>query len=136
MPNCIKFNQLFSCRCHFAYNWNMSVRVLKRIAVGILLIPVTFLCLFAFGEALSGDVSGLFHLIQALPLLLLVLLSYKKPFVGGVILMVLSLILGITYLLRAKFDFKTVFLVELLLFIPPFISGLFLVLFSKKSKDK
>jgi hypothetical protein len=110
----------------------MSQEVLKKIGIGLLLIPLCFLLLFTFGELFSGDISGLSHLIQAAPLVFLILLASKKPCLGGIILLIVGLILGILYVLRAPFNLQTIFYVEILLFVPPFISGLLLILSSKK----
>jgi hypothetical protein len=110
----------------------MSPKLLKKIGIGLLLIPLAFLLFFTFGEVFSGDISGLSHLIQAAPLVLLMLLASKKSFLGGIILLIVGLFLGILYPLRAPFNLQTIFLVEILLFVPPFISGLLLILSSKR----
>ena len=111
---------------------NMSQKILKKTGIGLLLIPLVFLLIFIFGEVFSGKISGISHLIQAAPLLLLIIISNKKPFWGGIIISIISLILGIFYTLRAHFSFQTVLLVELFLFIPPFIAGILLIMSSRK----
>jgi hypothetical protein len=55
-------------------------------------IPLVILLLFAIGETLGGDWSGLGHLIQAIPIALLMWLGWKRPLLGGIFLLVLSLI--------------------------------------------
>jgi len=55
-------------------------------------IPLVILLLFAIGETAGGDWSGLGHLIQAIPIALLMWLGWKRPLWGGVFLLVLSLI--------------------------------------------
>ena len=110
----------------------MTKKVLKKIGLALLLVPLCILLLFTFGEIFAGDMSGLSHLVQVVPLALLIFLAYKKPFIGGVILLVASLVFGILYPLAAPFSFRTIVLVESFLFVPPFVSGLLLILSSKK----
>lgn len=110
----------------------MSKAFLKKLGIGLLLIPLAFFLTFAIGEVLSGDMSGLSHLLQATPLVILIVLASKKPLIGGVLLLILSLILGIWYALSNSSSFQTILLVEIFLFIPPFMSGAFLLLSSKR----
>jgi hypothetical protein len=110
----------------------MSQKNLKRVGIGLLIIPLGVLFLFAFGEVFSGEISGFQHLVQAAPIIILAFLAYKKPFVGGLLLLIAGLTLGILYALRAPFNFQTIVLAELLLFVPPAISGSILILSSSK----
>jgi len=48
------------------------------------------LLLFAIGETVGGDWSGLGHLIQAIPIALLMWLGWKRPLWGGIFLLILS----------------------------------------------
>ena len=105
----------------------------KNLGLGILLIPLGVLLLFAFGETFSGDFSGLGHLLQAAPLIALAALAWKKPFIGGMILASLSLILGILYALNFHFPLTTIFIAELLLFLPPFASGILFMISSRNN---
>lgn len=110
----------------------MSKVLLKRIGLGLLIIPVGFLSLFLFGEVFSGDLSGFSHLLQLIPLFVLIYIAWKWPFWGGVALVLFSLALGIIYAVDQLFAWQTILFVELLLFLPPFISGILLVLSSRK----
>jgi predicted membrane protein len=110
----------------------MSSKLMKRIGIGLLSIPLGFLLLFTLGEVFSGDWSGLSHLIQAAPLILLILVAFKKPFIGGLLLSAISLILGTWYALDVPFGLQTIVLVELFLFVPPFVAGLLLIWSAKK----
>ena len=83
--------------------------------IGLLLIPLSFLLLFTFGEVL------------------LIVLAYKKPYIAGVILLLAGLGLGILYQLKAPFNLQTIVIVEMVLFVPPCIAGLLLMLSSKKT---
>ena len=53
---------------------------------------VAILLLFAVGESVSGDWSGLGHLIQAIPIGPLMWLGWKRPAWGGIFLLLLSLL--------------------------------------------
>ena len=48
------------------------------------------LLLFAFGETMGGDWSGLGHLIQVIPIVLLMWLGWKRPLWGGIFLLLLG----------------------------------------------
>lgn len=110
----------------------MSNKFFKKVGIGLLLIPLGFFLMFTFGEIFSGDMSGLSHLIQAVPVALLMFLAAKKPLIGGIMLLITGLVLGILYALNAPFNFQTVLLVEVFLFIPSFTSGLLLIYSAKK----
>jgi hypothetical protein len=110
----------------------MNGKIMKLIGIGLLLIPLTVLLLFMFGEVFSGDISGLQHLVQAAPLLFFIFLSVKRPKASGVILVALSLALGFLYAVKAQFEPETIFAVEFLLFLPPLASGILLIAASKK----
>ena len=105
---------------------------MKKVSIGLLVIPLCFFLLFTVGEVLSGDISGFAHLIQAVPVLLLIFLAWKRPLIGGVLLFTISLILGVLYVLDNPVNFPAIFAVEAFLFIPPFISGILLVVSSGK----
>jgi hypothetical protein len=110
----------------------MAKPLLKKIGIGLLLIPLGFLLLFTVGEIFSGDLSGLSHLIQAAPLLLIIFLAFKKPLFAGILLSTISFVLGIMYIVDGASNLNTIMLVEAFLFLPPFISGILLILSSKK----
>ena len=105
---------------------------MKRVAYGLLAIPMGFLLLFTLGEVFSGDLSGLSHLLQITPIVFLLILTLKKPLIGGLLVTVISLILGFFYIVRNPSHFGAIILVESLLFIPMFVSGLLFIATSKK----
>lgn len=107
---------------------------MKKIGIGLLMVPLGFLLMFTFGEVFSGDFSGLSHLIQALPIALLLWLAFKKPFVAGVILVGVGVVSGIVYALSVPFEALTILIVEGLLFVPPVVSGALLILSEKKKR--
>lgn len=113
-----------------------SFQKLKITGLITLIIPIVFLLLFLFGEIIGGDISGLVHLFQVLPLLIIVFIAWKWPRVGGSILVYLGLVLGLIYALTAHFSVQTIILVELILFLPPVIAGIFFLLSSRSKVQK
>lgn len=90
----------------------------------ILLIPSSFVLLFAFGEILSGEASGYLHLVQLFPMLFLGLVVRRFPRFAGICFILAAIVLGIFYYFAmGDLSFWTKVLVELILFIPPLIAG-------------
>jgi len=69
-----------------------NVRGLKIIALIFPGLAAAILLLFAFGETAGGDWSGLGHLIQVVPIVLLMWLGWKCPLWGGIFLLLLGLL--------------------------------------------
>lgn len=69
-----------------------NIKTLKIIALVFPALTVAVLLLFMLGETIGGDWSGLGHLLQAAPILLLMWLGWKRPLWGGIFLLVLSFI--------------------------------------------
>jgi hypothetical protein len=67
-----------------------KIKTLKIIALVFPGLTVAVLLLFALGETIGGDWSGLGHLIQAIPIAFLMWLGWKHPLSGGILLLVLS----------------------------------------------
>jgi hypothetical protein len=68
---------------------------INQLKLAALILPgltIAILLLFAVGETAGGDWSGLGHLLQALPIALLMWLGWKRPVWGGVFLVLLSLV--------------------------------------------
>jgi len=75
-------------------NKTKGIKIVALIFPGITLF---ILLLFAIGETLGGDWSGLGHLIQAIPIVLLMWLGWKRPLWGGILMLVLSLIAAYSF---------------------------------------
>jgi len=75
-------------------NKTKGIKIAGEIFPGI---PLVILLLFAIGETVGGDWSGLGHLIQAIPIALLMWLGWKRPLWGGILLIVLSLIAAYSF---------------------------------------
>lgn len=69
-----------------------NIKGLKIVALIVPALTIAILLLFAFGEIVGGDWSGRGHLIQAIPIVLLIWLGWKRPLWGGLFLIVLSLL--------------------------------------------
>lgn len=67
-----------------------NVKRLKIAALVFLGWTSAILLLFLIGETVGGDWSGLGHLIQLIPTLLLMWLGWKRPLWGGILLLVLG----------------------------------------------
>ena len=117
----------------------MSKLSAKHLKVGgliPLLIPITFLLLFTVAETIGGDISGLGHLIQAAPLIMLAIFAWKKPELAGKILVVIAVLLAISSLAHAVIvrvmgmegmGIGPLISGVLLFFVPAIISGLLLI---------
>jgi hypothetical protein len=67
-----------------------NIKTLKIIALVFPGLTAAVLLLFAFGETIGGDWSGLGHLAQAIPIGFLMWLGWKHPLSGGLLFLVLS----------------------------------------------
>ena len=91
----------------------------------LLLLPIGILALFTVGELAGGDVSGVQHVAQTLPIVVLALVAWKKPRTGGIALVVIGAGLAVLYAflapagipLSARVGFGA------LLFTPAILSG-------------
>jgi hypothetical protein len=102
---------------------------LKAIALALLAIPLAVLALFAVGEVAGGDWSGLQHVVQALPLVLLALAAYRWPVAAGWLLVVVGAgIMGLYVVLTySRFELATIAVAEFI-FAMPVVAGILLVL--------
>lgn len=108
----------------------------RRIKIAALVfpgIPLTILLLFAIGESVGGDWSGVGHLIQAIPIALLMWLGWKRPLWGGVLLLVLSLIAAYSFANPLR---GTDWLAPLLIIVTPLILSGILFLSAARSEKR
>lgn len=71
------------------------MKKVKAVKIVAMIFPgavIAILLLFGLGETIGGDWSGLGHLIQAAPIVLLMWLGWKRPFWGGILLLILGLV--------------------------------------------
>ncbi len=114
---------------HIEQNETSGAMRFKTIGLILLLIPILFLTYFAVGESVSGDLSGLSHLIQAAPLVILALLAWKRPRAGGLLLIGLGVLLALRFLL---FTNNPEVIAILLVFSPPILSGLLFLMAARR----
>lgn len=72
------------------------VKALKIAALVFPGLTVAVLFLFAVGELVGGDWTGVGHLAQAIPILLFLWLGWKRPLWGGIFLLALSLLAALS----------------------------------------
>ncbi len=103
--------------------------------IALLLVPVAVLVLFTVGETVGGDISGLQHLLQAVPLFVLIAVAWRWPRAGGAAVLVTAVLLAATYALEwrpREMTVQAVAITELVLFAPPIAAGVLLVLASRR----
>jgi hypothetical protein len=103
----------------------LTARRRKVLGLIVLLVPLGILALFTVGEVAGSDVSGLQHLVQALPLVGLAILAWRKPRAGGIALIVVAAVLAVVYavIASAAMPMATRLLVGAVLFAPAIVSG-------------
>jgi hypothetical protein len=69
--------------------------ILFWIALTILTLYGAFFLAFGVGEIAGGEPSGVIHLVPALLIYALVYLCWRRPFEGGITLMVVAIISGV-----------------------------------------
>ena len=74
-----------------------NVKVLKIIALIFPGLVIAILLLFAIGETAGGDWSGLGHLIQVIPIGLLMWLGWKRPLWGGIFLLLMGILASLFF---------------------------------------
>ncbi|CCF84752.1 DUF7670 domain-containing protein [Nitrolancea hollandica] len=114
---------------HIERNETSGAMRFKIVGLILLLIPVLILTFFAVGESIGGDLSGLGHLIQAAPLVILALLAWKRPRAGGLLLIGLGTLLALGFLL---FTNNPEPIAILLVFGPPILSGLLFLMAARR----
>jgi hypothetical protein len=109
---------------------------LKIAGLILVMIPLTILLIFTIGETVGGDASGLQHLVQAAPLVLFTLWAWKKPRVGGWVLLIAAIIVAVLYpWSKPDQPLRFTALTELMLFGPAIAAGLLFVVAARKERD-
>lgn len=107
---------------------------LKLLAILISVLPVGFLLFFLIGETIDGMEGSIVHLAQLLPVLAILIFAWKKPQLGGVILVVIGALLALIYAGFMNIPTPALLIVEAVLFLPPIASGI-LFIYSHKKKS-
>ena len=106
---------------------------LKTAGLLLLLFPLTILLLFTVAEMASGDISGLQHLVQAFPLLILTITGWRWPSVAGAMLFGVGSLFAVLYPFIVRgLPIWSVLLTETFLFLPAILSGLLFVVASRR----
>jgi hypothetical protein len=107
---------------------------LKILGLALLLLPTVLLLIMGMGEMIGGDFSGIQHFVQLLPLVLLAIISWKYPKIGGIILLSLSTVLALVYavMTHKSATLWAVIINDSVLFLPTLLAGILLMLSSKK----
>ncbi len=114
---------------HIERNTSSGGMRFKIMGLILLIIPVLFLIVFAVGESAGGDLSGLGHLVQAAPLVILAFLAWKRPRAGGLLLIGLGALLVLWFLLFTNNPER---IAIVLVFGPPIFSGLLFLMAARR----
>jgi len=76
---------------------NKHAKWVLRSALILMGIYAIFWLIFGIGEMISGDLSGVIHLIPAIMIVALMLLALRRPMEGGVVLAVLGVLASVYY---------------------------------------
>lgn len=107
---------------------------LKITAVTLLLIPLVLLFMLAIGELVGGELPGLEHILQALPLVLLTYVAWRFPNKGGKFIFSIAVLLGILYVFYPPIGFPLEFRLinSFILFGPAALAGIIFITASQK----
>lgn len=106
------------------------------IAIVLLAVPIGFELLFAIGEVLGGDPSGVMHAVLAVPLLALAVAAVRWPARVGAILVVVGVAVALAYLVLvsgSSLRIGTVVIVEAVLLLPV-LAGILLIAGSRPAR--
>lgn len=110
----------------------MSVKKYKILAEALLVIPIGLLLFLGFGEIFGGDIYGVQHFVQLLPLLVLAVFAWFHPQKMGMFIFLIGIIAFVAYLIMSgQFSLWVRIINGFLLFGTPILSG---ALFVKSSK--
>jgi hypothetical protein len=99
---------------------------LRVIGLATLLVPIGLLLLLGIGEMAGGIISGLQHFVQVVPLILLAIVAWKRPRIGGRVVIGIGALLAVLYPLVMHGFAPWVLLVnDLIVFGPAIVAGIF-----------
>lgn len=114
---------------------DLIAKRIRLLALGLVAITVGILLIFAIGEVGGGDIFGLQHLLQAVPLVVVAWFAWRNPLWGGITLITVSLILAGLYVVFFNVGSLAVAGVVLALFcVPPFLAGVLFVVLAQRAK--
>ena len=80
---------------------NKQAKWVLRGALVLMGIYTIFWLFFGISEMISGDLSGVIHLVPAIMLVVLMFLARRLPIEGGVILVILGVLASVYYIIAA-----------------------------------
>jgi len=107
-------------------------RRLRLAAIALLAVPAGVLLLFAFGEMIGGDPTGVQHIPEAAVLILLIAVAWRHARVTGIILLASGTLLFAVWLVWAVYlrepqanesPLLMLVLAAIVLFLPPLVAG-------------
>ncbi len=107
---------------------------LKTIALVLLLIPAANIGVISVAEMVEGRISGLLELLLVVPLVVLAVVGWRRPRLGGQILLAAGIVVALVYAvwMWGRADSLPVFLLLLLLVpIPPIVAGILFLMASR-----
>lgn len=102
--------------------------ILFWIALTILTLYGAFFLAFGVGEVAGGDLSGMIHLAPAVLIYALVYLCWRRPFEGGITLIIAAIISGVRVIPANLANSAGNSLYGLIIFVPSFATGLILLI--------
>jgi hypothetical protein len=104
----------------------MSTRALRGVGLILALLPVALLVLLMGGEIAGGDISGIQHLVQIAPVIVFVLIAWRWPAIGGLLLTLCGIALLVLYFVLPPqgLPLAALILTAALLFAPAIMAGI------------
>jgi hypothetical protein len=107
-------------------------KLFKKIGLALLLVPISFLLFFGVGEMIGKTPGAYIHFLQVLPLIIFFFFAVFDSDWVGYLLLIVGTILGLLFLANFHNQLSTLIIVELMFFVMPVISGIFLLLSKNK----
>lgn len=109
--------------------------------IGLLILTLygAFYMTFGIGEVTGGDISGIFHFGPAIIIFILVYLSWRRPYEGGIVLIATGIVSGIRMFSALQPGPSSNYAGFIIATIPNLVSGLFLLaasLTARKPSEK
>ena len=102
-------------------------------------VTLAMLSMFTLGEVFGGDWSGLAHLVQLVPLAILIALGWRFPYAIGLLLIGIGAALTLAYYMDAansSIATSEKLLVGALFLLPPLLSGGFFMLAGNAQRSR
>lgn len=99
-------------------------------------IPASIFIIFAAGEMMGSDMSGIIHVVQFLFFILLLYIAFKKPYIGGLIMFFSGLVLALKYVAyTGHLPIPVMLLVISVVFIPLIAAGILFIIYGRGHQE-